>query len=106
MKLTDLDAAFVSFDPASEGIFKYGIEFGEAQGVMFECPKCHSHSILCWFLGVPEHIDPKPGRWTATGTGLHDLTLGPRTPGGLRSIQITSGCRWHGYITNGEVQDA
>src|SRR5712691_2150217 len=51
--------------------------FAEAQGIMFTC-LCDNHRIVCWFVGkVPDDAVPGPGRWTASGTGYHDLTLGP-----------------------------
>jgi hypothetical protein len=85
--------------------------FGEAQGVWFLCPKCFAHNggakgTHCVWVsfagrGVPDESgshnnEGKPSRWTATGTGLHDLTTTP-------SILLTGGCAWHGWITNGDV---
>lgn len=78
----------------------------EADGIFFECPLCRSHQVSPTFAGraVPDHLgsqnrEGKPSRWTATGTGYHDLTLQP-------SIDLSgqhSGCQWHGYVTNGEA---
>lgn len=90
----------------------------EAQGVMFLCPKCFqtnggkagTHRVVCWSRsrGVPEHVAPSPGRWNLDGTDMHDLTLNGDQPGdkprdGARSVLLTSGCEWHGFVTNGEV---
>ncbi len=79
----------------------------EAQGVLFECPKCFkdnggpvgTHMVLCWFRGrgVPDTEKPKPGRWAVSGTGLADLTLHP-------SVHlIGAGCGWHGWVKNGDA---
>ena len=88
----------------------------EAQGVEFLCPKCFSanggavgtHGIICWSRsrGVPDDVEPTPGRWAMSGTGLEDLTLNADPPSQARSILLTSGCRWHGFITAGMVTPA
>jgi hypothetical protein len=81
----------------------------EADGVWFLCPKCFvanggpvgTHGVICWFVGkVPDDIDPKPGRWTPTGTGLHDLTFVP-SAGRSSSVLLTGGCGWHGIVSAG-----
>ncbi len=83
-------------------------ELAGAQGVMFLCPKCTAaggaggvHQVLVWFRdrGVPAEAEPAPGRWVVSGSGYGDLTLSP-------SIDIKEGCKWHGYVTNGEVTNA
>ena len=84
----------------------------QAQGVSFLCPKCFiangsrvgTHAVICWSRsrGVPDDASPGPGRWKLDGTGLHDLTLNGET-GGARSVQLNGGCKWHGFITNGEA---
>lgn len=104
MKLTELDATFVKLtDP--RGDFQEGISFDEAHGVMFDCPKCRSHSVVCWSRsrGVPDDVHPGPGRWMMVGTGLDDLTLNADPPGTARSVQLNGGCAWHGHVTNGDA---
>ena len=99
MKLKDFDATFVGH--ASEGRFRHGVPFDEAQGIFFECPRCPSgHGVLVWFDGrdVPAAMTPTP-RWKMSGTGLDDLTLQP-------SILLAQPCGWHGFITNGEIVGA
>jgi hypothetical protein len=87
-----------------------------AQGVDFLCPECFvknggsvgTHHVLCWFLNrnVPDDATPGPGRWMALGTGYHDLTLGPGS-NGQSSVQLLGGgCKWHGYIVNGNITPA
>jgi hypothetical protein len=87
----------------------------EAQGVQFLCPLCYTrnagpvgtHSIICWSRsrGVPDDQDPLPGRWTLSGSGVHDLHLDGDPVGGARSIQLTGGCAWHGFINHGRVEE-
>ena len=84
----------------------------QAQGIEFLCPKCFeanggnvgTHAVICWSSsrGVPDSASPKPGRWRLVGTGYGDLTLDCE-PGKSRSVLLTSGCAWHGFVTNGEV---
>ncbi len=103
-KLTDLDATFVRLTDPERGDFQEVEASADAQGVMFDCPKCGAHSIICWSSsrGVPDHVGPKPGRWRLDGTGLHDLTLNEE-PGKSRSVLLTAGCKWHGFVTNGDA---
>lgn len=83
----------------------------EADGVMFLCPKCFAdnggpvgtHAVICWFVGkVTDDVDPKPGRWTPTGTDLSDLSFVP-SAGRSHSVLLTGGCRWHGFLTDGNA---
>lgn len=108
MKLSELEPRFMRV--AEPGRLWQEVDtLAEAQGVQFLCPKCFeanggavgTHSVLCWFLGrgVLDDEDPKPGRWEPVGTGLQDLSL----RAGSSSILLTSGCCWHGYVTDGEV---
>lgn len=82
-----------------------------ADGLMFLCPKCFSanggpvgtHSVICWFVGrVPDDIDPKPGRWTPSGTCLDDVTFVP-SEGRSCSVLLTGGCGWHGFVASGDA---
>ena len=112
MRLRDLDGQLVKRTPDGS----VDVEtLAEADGVMFQCPQCAAglptreeagrrfvigaHYVLCWFVGrVPDDLDPKPGRWNPSGTGLDDLTfVGP----GAASVLLTSGCGWHGFVQNG-----
>jgi hypothetical protein len=118
MRLTELEPRFVRYEKRADGV--YHVEttnIRKAQGVQFLCPKCFTenagpvgtHLVLCWSRsrGVPDDATPGPGRWTLEGTGFDDLTLNGDSkegPGkGARSVLLTSGCGWHGFITNGEV---
>ena len=108
MRIRDLEARFIRRTP--EGYNEYpGITIHEADGVIFLCPKCleqnggpvGTHSILCWFTGkVPDDLSPGPGRWNPSGSGIDDLTF---VEPGKVSVQLLSGCSWHGHITNGQA---
>lgn len=104
MRLSDLEARFVRC--GEEEDLHTVLTLGEAQGVLFLCPKCYAancgpigtHSVLVWFRdhGVPAAARPT-ARWGVAGTSLGDLTLTP-------SIHLTGeGCGWHGFVTGSDV---
>jgi hypothetical protein len=102
--LTELEAVFLKIVDANTMQAVDRIE--DADGVRFACPKCYVdagrslegvHGILCWSPKVGLEIPPGPGRWSMQGTGLGDLTL----VAGSSSVQVTSGCMWHGFVRNG-----
>lgn len=88
-------------------------DISQAQGVEFLCPKCFTenngpvgtHAVICWSRsrGITDDVTPGPGRWMLVGTGFEDLTLNADPPNSARSVLLTSGCGWHGFVTNGEV---
>lgn len=108
MKLIELEPTFLVIEEPGK-IYQMVDEIAGADGVQFLCPKCFAenggpvgtHSVLCWAPHVPQTESPKPGRWELVGTGYADLTL----RAGSSSILLTSGCKWHGLVTNGEVTD-
>lgn len=100
MRLADLDARFVV---ATDTGWRDVDAFADAQGVLFDCPKCLGHKIMAWWPNAPSQLagDPSGGkRWNASGTSLDDLTLSP-------SILLTSpeGCGWHGFVRDGKILD-
>jgi len=106
MRLVDLEPTFLKREDDTH--FKTGVSRDEADGVMFLCPKCFmddpagpvgTHPVVCWAPGVPQTTHPIPGRWSLVGTGFDDLSL----VAGSSSIKLTTGCMWHGFVTNGEV---
>jgi hypothetical protein len=108
MRLSDLKSEFLVI--TGENTHQRCASLAQAQGVMFMCPKCFeanrspvgTHWVLCWFAGrgVPDNRVPIPGRWHPHGTEIDDLTfVGP----GAVSVLLTAGCRWHGFIRNGEA---
>lgn len=95
MKLSVLEAIFLKI--TDKNTYQTGVPIAEAQGISFLCPKCFNdppvgsvgtHSVMCWFRdrGVPDDLDPKPGRWNPSGTGI-----------------LLGGCDWHGFIKNGDA---
>lgn len=111
MKLTELEPRFVRY--LDGGLIQTVQTIEECQGLWFLCPKCFAqnkgpigtHAVLCWSAtrGVPANVGPLPGRWTISGTNLEDVTLSGEN-GKSSSVLLTDGCRWHGFITNGEVR--
>jgi len=122
MKLAELDGMFLKLLP--DRSMRIVSTLAEADGVEFQCPACAqgkeageetrhgrdrkffrgAHYVICWFRGkVPDDLDPKPGRWTPSGTNLDDLTFVPGEPPVSVSVLLTSGCRWHGFVRDGEA---
>lgn len=111
MTLIDLEAVFLRIEQPGK-LYQEVETLAEAQGVRFLCPKCYAdnlgpigtHSVICWFFGhgVSDDEFPKPGRWVPAGHDLSDLTLN-EPPGKSRSVLLTGGCRWHGFVTNGKI---
>jgi hypothetical protein len=124
MKLRELDARFFGrVDGDKRSSFMQGDRIDGAQGVMFQCPECAkgkprsedgegfagAHYIKVCFSNprgapvAPESYDDNP-RWEMAGNSLDDLTLSPSinldVPGNDGTIQ---GCRWHGWVRNGDA---
>jgi hypothetical protein len=115
MRLVDLEPIFVRHEVRDGRQYQVPVKtLAEAQGVRFLCPKCFkanggavgTHGVVCWSRsrGVPDGVQPGPGRWTLAGTDLEDLTLNGDPPGQARSVQINGGCGWHGHITAGMAE--
>jgi hypothetical protein len=66
----------------------------------FDCP-CGCGDALCIPFANPIDGGPNefPKGWQREGETFEALTLRP-------SILRMSGCRWHGFITNGEILTA
>lgn len=109
LKLLNLDPQFIRYEEQYGRVIYHHVgEIQDAQGIRFCCPKCtHEgvegvHWIICWSgeRGVPPDAYPGPGRWRLKGTDYDDLTL--EGEGGGSSIHVTTGCGYHGFLTNGE----
>lgn len=117
MKLTELGGRLLKIGSSAgdeRQFFRHDHPYvSTADGVMFLCPKCFVakgdsvgiHSVICWACHVPQEWGPKPGRWKLDGNSLDTLTLNT-CPGKSRSVLLLGGCKWHGYITDGEVTTA
>lgn len=101
MKLSTLGATFLQFTkkPGVLKCLKPDAKLAEGQGLHFPCPRClkfdrtHEFTLLFALPSVPETAKP-PGRWTAIGNDLSDLTL----------MEIVRGhCGWHGCIREGAL---
>jgi hypothetical protein len=112
-KLTELDGRLLTYHKSETGQVSHGKvdKLEDAQGVMFLCPLCWrnnngpvgTHMVICWDgqRGVPDDAFPM-GRWKMEGTSLEDLTLNSY-PGKTRSVLLLAGCRWHGFVTDGDT---
>jgi hypothetical protein len=122
MRLRDLDAQWIYDATPNARRTCYHASVVGAQGILFQCPKCAeacemgeedgrrfargAHYIAVFFANpqgapvAPHEADHNP-RWTMSGTSVDDLTLSP-------SVNLDTGpdggCRWHGFVTNGEAQ--
>ena len=104
--LRDLDPEWLVYVDATRA--RYTDDGDAAQGLEFDCPHCggpRSHRIRVWFEGAPDDAWPHRARWQATtrpqpgvSRTFDNLTLSP-------SIQLTSGCMWHGWIIQGAVTE-
>lgn len=114
-KLTALEAEFLKYVVEDGKVYFQMVPTkAEAHGVEFLCPKCFAanggaagtHAVICWSrsAGAPDGAEPGPGRWRMDGTGLEDLTLNADPPSAARSVLLTGGCGWHGFVTNGVAE--
>jgi len=102
MKLTDLNPKFVSHGGEGVTNSKTGeqIPYVDKIGISFDCPcgECGERTLLCF--ENPVHggaAIEKQNTWKRKGETFETMTLTP-------SIQRMGGCRWHGYLTNGELK--
>jgi hypothetical protein len=112
VRFLDLEPRFIR-SMSSDGTLRMVDRIDDAQGVVFLCPKCFeknrgpegTHRIVCWSRsrGVPDHVPPGPGRWRLDGHNLGDLSLNADDPSPDRSVKLSGGCGWHGFITHGVV---
>lgn len=108
--LKELEAEFIKLTSPDGSTLLRIDNLKDADGITFLCPKCFetnkgnigTHWVICWWVGIDLKISPKPGRWTPSGTGLDDLTFIP-SPGRSCSVLLTAGCKWHGFVKDGEA---
>jgi hypothetical protein len=91
VKLTDLNPKFLDS------------ELRRGAGVEFDCPcGCPEPCYVPFKVALDGSFNPHG--WVRTGDTFETLTLRPsilRVP--ARREDGTLGCRWHGYVTDGEV---
>lgn len=102
MRLSDLHPQFVG--AGGDGITNADgtpAPRREGVGVMFDCPCGAPESPVYVPFANPLDGGPQHGAkgWQRTGATFETLTL---TPSILRTYS-SCGCKWHGFITNGEV---
>jgi Family of unknown function (DUF6527) len=109
-RLTDLDAVFVGKVNFQTTEFTEQDNIDGAQGILFNCPLCGRHSVLAWFSNptnaprVPDTFEPGPGRWTASGSGLMDITLIPSINLDTEKMKaFPDACKWHGWVKSGDA---
>lgn len=107
-KLTDLDAKFVG--AGGDGVFNADGSPAPRRtgvGLVFKCPCGAPHDEYDRvFVAFANPLDGGPvleashPAWQRTGETIDTLTLQP-------SIQRMDpgGCKWHGYVTNGEAHE-
>jgi hypothetical protein len=110
VKLAELEPQLYRY--AGEKTFTPVETVAEADSVMFLCPACFlanagavgTHSVRVDFAGkaVPAEVAIRNGQgqpvwWNASGNDVSDLTLSP-------SILLLHDCKWHGFVTNGEIR--
>jgi hypothetical protein len=106
MKLTELKPVFLS--TGGPGITRSDtgepVPKTEGVGVAFDCPCGNNDEQHRCYVPFANPIGPGPHTpsaaergWQRTGETFETLTLTP-------SIQRIGDCRWHGFITNGEVR--
>ncbi len=104
VKLTDLDPRLVSHGGEGISDSKTGEPIPERKGVgmTFDCPcgDCHERCYLQFTnpLDGGEECGGGHPTWQRTGEDFETMTLTP-------SIQRMGDCRWHGYLTNGELKE-
>lgn len=103
MLLVDLNPRF--FSHGGEGVSDEAgnpIPKRKGIGVSFDCP-CLSPSCIRVAIPFDKPLDggpsphPEPNTWKRTGDTFETLTLKP-------SIKRLDNCKWHGWVTNGEVK--
>lgn len=103
MKLVDLNPTWIG--AGGEGVTRNGQPVPERHGIGVGCD-CPCGADGCWlavyFSNPLDGLPPDPFYvphhvWDRTGDTFETLTLRP-------SIQRADpdGCRWHGFLTNGE----
>lgn len=112
MTLAELEPRFVRYETREGRQWTIDVKsFAKAQGVEFLCPVCFAknagpagtHLVGVTFADRGATDDQgshnrkgEPSRWQVSGTTFANLTLQP-------SIDLTPGCTWHGYVTNGAI---
>lgn len=103
MKLTELNPNWVAAGGAgiTNSLTGEPVPRRDGIGVNLNCPCGCKDTLFVPFKnpmcgGEGIYRNGEHDTWQRTGDTFETLTLTP-------SIQRTLGCKWHGYITNGEI---
>jgi hypothetical protein len=100
MKLTDLNPIWIG--SGGEGVFDKDhnpMPRREGMGIEFDCPICgDKHPCFVPFENPLDGGSPigYSHHWKRVGNTFENLTLTP-------SILRMDGCKWHGFVTKGEI---
>lgn len=101
MKLIDLDPYWVVANSCSNIVVDSDtVPDREGVGVNFDCPCGCGDRCYIPFSNPVDGKGPivsKHDQWRRTGETFETLTVRP-------SIQRTVGCKWHGFLTDGELK--
>lgn len=102
MKLTDLNPRWIG--AGGEGISRADgspAPKREGVGIMFDCPCGTPEEVVYVDIDPPmdggEPLREPRHMWKRQGDTFETLTLTP-------SILKLDGCKWHGFVTNGEIR--
>lgn len=103
MKLIDLNPEWIGTGGhgITNSLTGLPVPYRAKIGISLNCPCGCGRPLFVSFTNPEDglgKIHEKATTWERTGTTFEDLTL---TPSILRADH--NGCRWHGFITNGEV---
>lgn len=103
-RLVDLDPGFVN--SGGEGVSRiaedgtrYPVPLRVGIGIVFNCPCGCGDRVYIGFsnpISGGGRVGGAAPTWQRTGDTFEDMTLSP-------SIQRMGGCRWHGWIRNGDA---
>ncbi len=100
MALQSLGATYLKITE-QRGVLRCIDDPGAAQGLWLRCPKCdvpnvHGITLLFDLDSVAEDLKP-PGRWSAVGDSIDDLSLLselPESPCGIKGVVINGKLWW------------
>lgn len=95
--LLDLDPTYVK-GSGPRTVQTKGVEFAQAEGIQFDCPACPTSHCIMVFWKPNQDWDGGHNWSVAGGPGFDNLTLSPSIDG-----TVGGGCKFHGWVRNGQV---
>lgn len=101
MRLTDLNAHFLSSGGTGvTDVNGHPVPERTGVGVMFDCPcGCGANRYVPFANPIDDKGPDNERGWQRVGDTLETLTLSP-------SILVVGECGWHGFIRNGQIENA